>query len=169
MSSERKPIRTYYHMDKKPVILPPKTFAFKTMDISGDINSSYELGCQRMLYLGIQWLKGKKLRVFDGMHGYSRIVGVQNTEKSQLGELEETWYDDPFLKEGGITGAMHQFVLSHLKVIHEEGVNNWIKMVSEVRKGEAPIEVVWRAEDEQISLRGRHRFWTDTYGHEQQG
>ena len=146
MNSERKPIRTYYHTDKKPVVLPPKTFAFKTVSISGfGVDNSYELGCQRMLYLGIQWLKGKKLRVFDGMHGYSMIIGVQNTEKSQLGELEEIWYNDPFLKEGGITGAMHQFVLSHLKVIHEEGVDNWIKMVSESRKGEAPIEVdMWK-------------------------
>ena len=53
-------------------------------------DTTYEIGMQRMLWLGIKWLKGKHLRVFDGSHGYLGIIGVQSTEKSQLGELENS-------------------------------------------------------------------------------
>lgn len=53
--------------------------------------------------------------------------------------LKELWYADSFLKSGGITGAMHQFVLAHLKVIHEEGYEGWLKMV-ESQRGESPIK-----------------------------
>jgi hypothetical protein len=134
--------RVYKGAGDDPVKIPEKTFKFRTMEISGfGADSSYELGCQRMLYLGIKWLKGKKLRVFDGMHGYPGIIGVESIEKSQLGELDEIWDKDPFLKEHGMTGAMVQFTLRHLKAIHEEGFDAWVKMLQEQRKGEQPIEV----------------------------
>ncbi len=119
----------------------PDCFDFVTVEMGGfGKDTTYEMGMQRMLFLGEKWVKGKPLRIWEGSHGYARIVGLQSTEKSQLGELEDIWYADPFIKSGGMTGAMHQFVLAHLKVIHEEGHDEWLKMVKKQRN-EDPIRV----------------------------
>ena len=122
-------------------------FEFRSYEMSGfGKDTTYEMGMQRMLWLGMEWLKGKKIRVFDGMWNNPRIIGVEFTEGTQLGELEEIWREDAFLKEGGITGAMHQFVLHHLKVISEEGYEGWLKLLEEKGADESSFFMVrmWR-------------------------
>ncbi len=120
------------------------SFVMETVEMSGfGKNTTYEMGMQRMIWLGMEWLKGKKLRVFDGMHGYAGIIGVESTEHSQLGELEEIWRNDPFLQEGGITGAMHQYVLHHLKSIAEEGYLTWFQLARDQDPSRIILVKMW--------------------------
>lgn len=107
----------------------------KTLDISG-MGGSYELGCQKMLWIGIEWIKDKPLSIWEGtgsLAGRDRKTGqeihfyglMQTSEP--LKELEQIWFNDPFLSAGGITGAMHEAVLHHLYYIHKYGYDKWLE------------------------------------------
>jgi len=111
----------------------------KTVDISG-FGGSYEAGCQRMLKLGLEWIKNKPLSIWKGTGSLRakdrktgqeiQFIGLMKTSEA-LKELEEIWLNDDFLAVGGITGAMHEAVLHHLHYIHRRGYDKWLKTCSE--------------------------------------
>jgi len=98
----------------------------RTMSISG-FGGSYEWGCQRMLQLGIDWLKenvGFDFKVYRSFRG---VYGVVTTEDAKAKELDEVLVSgDPKLKDQGVTGAMHQAVIDHLSFIHKHTYAGWL-------------------------------------------
>ena len=96
----------------------------KTLDISG-MGDGYEEGCQRILWLGLEWIKDKPLDVWEKTYSYKNITGVLVTGEKMDG-LEKILSADEFLNQGGMTGAMHQFSLNHLYQIHKNGYLWWL-------------------------------------------
>ena len=96
----------------------------KTLDISG-MGDSYEEGCQRILWLGLEWIKDKPLDVWDKTYTYKDVSGILETGEKMDG-LEKILSADEFLNQGGMTGAMHQFSLNHLYQIHKNGYLWWL-------------------------------------------
>ena len=111
---------------------------FKSVSISG-FGGGYEDACQRMLWLGMEWIKDKNKSIWVKAHGYDngpiQFYGIYHTE-GQLKDLEKIWDD----KIDDYTGAMHQAVMQHLRYIHENGYEKWLKYVCDHRK-EEPITV----------------------------
>jgi len=95
----------------------------KSLNISGML---YESACQRMLWMGLEWIHDKPLDVWKGTWSYKNVYGVLNTGEG-LKELEEIWFSDDYLSQGGITGAMHQVVMSHLSYIHKNGYQKYLE------------------------------------------
>ena len=98
----------------------------RTVSISG-FGGSYEWGCQRMLQLGIDWLKRNPQFDFSVYKSFRGIYGIVTTEDGKAKELDELLLNgDSKLKANGVTGAMHQAVISHLAYIHEHGYEDWL-------------------------------------------
>lgn len=99
----------------------------QTVSISG-FGGSYEWGCQRMLQLGIEFLKTRP--DFDFKNAYKQfqnVTGIAISETSDAEALDAAIMDDPVIKENGATGAMHQAVVNHLRFIHENGHDKWLE------------------------------------------
>lgn len=101
----------------------------KSVDISG-FGGGYEKGCQQILWLGLEWIKDKPLEVWKGTYSFKDVTGLVHTGEG-LKEFDEMLYADPFLKAGGMTGAMHQCSLSFVHYIHVNGYAEFIKKVEE--------------------------------------
>jgi hypothetical protein len=97
----------------------------KTIDISG-FGGSYEWGCQRMLQLGIQFLKENPDFDFSGYKNFKNIIGIFAKEPENGKRLDEAIMNDIELKKHGVTGAMHQAVIQHLAYIHKNGYEKWV-------------------------------------------
>jgi hypothetical protein len=107
-----------------------------TVDISG-FGGSYEWGCQKMLQLGMEFLKQHPEFSFDNAYKeYKNVVGIAISENESAKALDKAMMDDPGLQEHGPTGAMHQTVLHHLRYIHEHGHMRWIDFMKEHRDPE---------------------------------
>jgi len=103
----------------------------KTLDISG-FGGSYEEGCQRILWFGLEWIKDKPLDVWEDTYSYRNVTGLLITG-TKLDGLEKILSEDKFLNEGGMTGAMHHASFSHLYYIHKNGYKAWLKRGGEDR------------------------------------
>jgi len=103
-----------------------------SIDMSG-MGGSYEQGCQRMLWLGLQKLDAWPTSVWEGIHGFKGVYGLLHTEGDELKDLETEWSQDPEISKGGMTGAMHQCVIQHLHQIHINGYRWWIDAIPEER------------------------------------
>lgn len=101
-----------------------------TIDISG-MGGSYEWGCQRMLQLGLEFLKENPTFDFSGYKNYKNITGIFSEEPPDGKRLDDAIMNDPTLKEYGVTGAMHQSVINHLSYIHKNGYDKWLHDASE--------------------------------------
>ena len=104
----------------------------KTASISG-FGGSYEWACQRMLQLGMEYLKAHP--DFDFSNAYTQfrnIAGIAITNTNPAKELDFAMMADPRLD--GATGAMHQAVVNHLAYIHRHGYDKWIKELSAARE-----------------------------------
>ena len=122
----------------------------KTVDISGfgrpgDKAWGYEEACQKMLWTGIRYLSklDVPLDIFKGTHDTKlkaskdtklfgavdvkagdtiELIGILNTPDS-CRELEKEMSD---AVNSDVTGAMHQYVMGHLRYIAEHGVTGWL-------------------------------------------
>lgn len=104
-----------------------------TFSISG-FGGSYEWGCQRMLWLGLEWLKQHPEFSFDKAYRqFENVGGLAIAENAQAKELDTAIVDDPRLKKFGVTGAMHQFVINHLAFIHHKGYEKWCEELQACR------------------------------------
>jgi len=92
----------------------------KRVDISG-FGGAYENACQRMLTIGLEWIKDKPIDIWKEVWGYKNIFGMMHTPE-EFRDLEEKW-----IKEVAPSGAMHQAVLSHLYYIHKFGYDAWLE------------------------------------------
>ena len=97
----------------------------KTADISGfkrpdGSPTAYELCCQKMLFDGIEWLKGKQPAIFYGTRTYKNIYGILEAPEA-LKPLEQMWEEryQP-------SGAQHQAVMQHLMRITQHGFDAWL-------------------------------------------
>lgn len=112
----------------------------RTVSISG-FGGSYEWGCQRMLQLGIAWLKEHPNFSFNHAYKqYKNITGVAIAVGDDAEALDKAIMDDPKLKEFGVTGAMHQFVVNHLAYIHRHSYEKWLAEMGTARKPEEFFE-----------------------------
>jgi len=90
----------------------------KRVEISG-FGGHYENACQRMLSIGLEWIKDKPLSIWEGVYSYKGIFGILHTT-DKFHKLEERW------EEIAPSGAMHQAVLQHLYYIHKYGYEAWL-------------------------------------------
>lgn len=97
----------------------------RSLDISG-MGGSYEEGCQRILWLGLEWIKDKPLECWKGTFSYKNIAGIMVVGDG-IKELDEILKKDAMLDLGGMTGAMRQFSLRHLHKIHDAGYHWWLE------------------------------------------
>ena len=124
----------------------------KTVDMSG-MGGTYEQGIQKAIWLGVNWIQGKPTWIWDNSgearatgHAVNRLVGQEIVEEDSmvnlvgvyhtgegLRDLEELWFRDPFLEEGGMSGAMHQWAMSHLRYLHKNGYKAWLKHMKKCR------------------------------------
>ena len=91
----------------------------KTIDISG-MGGGYEAGCQLMLLRGLNYLKEHPDFDFGEYKSYRNVYGIcEGSDRTK--ELDE-------IITTGVkpSGAMHQFVISHLAYIHKYGHDAWI-------------------------------------------
>lgn len=106
----------------------------KTVSISG-FGGTYEWGCQRMLQLGLAWLKEHPQFDFAGAYvTFKNVYGVASPQNGSAEELDKAMMDDPMLKEYGVTGAMHQATLGHLGYIHHHGHEKWLEELKAARE-----------------------------------
>ncbi len=94
-----------------------------TVDVSG-FGGGYEAMCQTMLWRGVLWLAERKppFQMWKNAKSYKGIYGVLSTAGPEFKELEAAM----MRKGDGVTGAMHQAVMGHLRRIHEVGVDGWL-------------------------------------------
>jgi len=104
----------------------------KSVNISG-FGGSYEEGCQQILWLGLEWIKDKPLEIWKGTYSLENVTGLL-VSGDGLKEFDKILYADPFLKAGGITGAMHQCSLSFVHYIHLNGYEAFVKKVEETSR-----------------------------------
>ena len=106
----------------------------RTASISG-FGGGYEDTCQRMLWRGVAYLAEVQppLEIWEGTHSYEGVFGLLVTGEG-LKELEAA----VMRGEDNVTGAQHQAVMGHLRVIHEHGVDWWIDHLRE-HSGDARI------------------------------
>ncbi len=102
----------------------------KTVSISG-FGGSYEWACQRMLQVGMEYLKERP--DFD-WSGYKASASENQDAKN----LDTVLLNDHELNEygGGPTGAMHQAVVAHLFMIHKLTHDGWLKHMAQSRPPE---------------------------------
>ena len=104
----------------------------ETVSISG-FGGSYEWVCQRMLQLGMEWLKAHADFNFSAYFGFKHIYGIvaiddKNPQRVLAEELDNLiTTGDPILIGFGVTGAMHQAVIGHLSYIHKNGYRKWLE------------------------------------------
>lgn len=97
---------------------------FETVDISG-MGSGYERCCQLALRAGIEFLKKNPDFEFD-YKGYENVYGLIWSDSPKTKALDKA-LEKATDKEGGMTGAMHQAVITHLSLIHKNGYDAWLK------------------------------------------
>lgn len=117
---------------------------FETVDISG-FSGGYEMNCQRMLAEGMKFLREHSDFKFE-YTTYKNITGIAWTETPLGKELDKV-----LLKAAGgdSTGAMHQAVIGHLRVIqsggydenHREGYEKWLAQFPRERRYMYPTEL----------------------------
>lgn len=118
----------------------------------------YEDACQKMLWTGIKYLSriDNAIEIFRGTHetimkakqdtklfgmidvkagDTVNFVGILDTPES-CRELESEMMRE--VKD--CSGAMHQFVMQHLRYIAEHGLQGWHKELKKSRKGEEPYD-----------------------------
>lgn len=112
----------------------------KSLDISGFRRkagsiTAYEMCCQKMLFDGIDWLKGKQPDIFNGTKTYNNIYGVLDAPKA-LEPLEKLWNDryQP-------SGAQHQAVMQHLMRITKYGFDAWLSSCGKDRIIEIDLDI----------------------------
>lgn len=131
----------------------------ETWEISGFGLNGYENACQKMLWTGIKYLSKLDcpLEIFKGTHETKlratkdtklfgavevkqgetiNLVGILNTPES-CRELEAEMMKSV---DNDCTGAMHQYVMGHLKYIAEHGLQGWHKELQTHRQDEKPIK-----------------------------
>lgn len=94
----------------------------QTYDISG-MGGGYEGLCQTMLWRGVTHLAIAKppVEMWTQALEHPQIEGVMLTDGEELTALEHA-----IIKPGdGATGAMHQYVMRHLRFIHTSGLEAW--------------------------------------------
>ena len=97
-----------------------------TVDMSG-MGGGYEQTCQRMLWLGLQMIGLWPEDTWKGVYSYQGVYGLVDTHASkEIQALEDVWRSDPEISKGGMTGAQHQCVLSHLQYLHKNGYEKWL-------------------------------------------
>lgn len=129
----------------------------KTIDISGfrrkdGSQTAYELCCQKMLFDGIEWLKGRQPDIFYGTKTYKNIYGILDTPKA-LKPLEKLWEDryQP-------SGAQHQAVMQHLMYITEHGFDAWLLDVGKNRVIEVDLDIT-REQLSEMHKEDMKDFW----------
>lgn len=113
----------------------------KVRNITGMVNisgfpSPYESSCQIMLQKGYEWIVTQK-DVDLKATTYQNVYGLLTPESDDAKELSEVITNDI---PGGVTGAMHQAVMSHLIYIAKHGVDEWRDYVHKKRADNNGIE-----------------------------
>lgn len=129
----------------------------KTWEISG-MPDGYEEGCQKMLWTGIKYLSriDNAEEIFKGMYEPvmkakkdTKLFGVIDVKAGETVELVGVLDTPESCRElesemmkatPGCSGAMHQFVMGHLRYIAEHGLQGWHKELKEARKDENPYD-----------------------------
>lgn len=98
----------------------------KTVELSGR-GGGYEEACQKLLWIGIDWIKDKPLEIWEKSDDGQRnegisTVGVYSTEHDALKELDKKFWALDY----GISGMQHWTAMGHLKMIHHYGYKWWI-------------------------------------------
>ena len=92
-------------------------------EISG-FGGTYEDGCQTMLDAGVKWLNDHpdaelKMSEYQGVTG---LLNEDSEDAKELGKVVVAAVDAAY-PDGGVTGAMHQAVMSRLMFIEANGWN----------------------------------------------
>ncbi len=107
-----------------------------TVNISG-MGGGYERMCQLMLLAGVEFLKGKPNFTWD-YRSYTQVYGVCWSDSADAKALDEA-----LMKacDNDCTGAMHQAVIGHLRLIHKEGHAAWLESFKAPRRFVYPKEL----------------------------
>lgn len=107
---------------------------FEAVDISG-MGGSYEWGCQAMLRAGRKFLKEHPDFHFD-YRQYKGVTGICLTDTPWGKDLDKVLSESV---NNESTGAMHQYVVNHLALIHKHGYDWWLKHFPKRRRYMYPV------------------------------
>jgi len=97
----------------------------KTIDISG-MGGGYEATCQKALLNGMRFIKEHPDADYLGSYKvYQNIYGVLTSETQIAHELDKA-LSAGIPERLGLTGGMHQAVISHLLYIAKQGYEKWL-------------------------------------------
>ena len=101
-------------------------------EISG-MGGGYEEACQNMVRAGLEWLE-KHPEAKIEFTQYKNIAGIVSGENKDTLALEDYMVEKG--AKGDATGAMVQWTLNHVRGIHENGWDWYVKKLEDREKKE---------------------------------